>query len=91
MNRKEFAKILADKYDIAQALACDMCDAVFNTLSEELDKGEDVYIYNLGTFKQNLKKAKNVRHPITGEMMTIPERKVVSFKRAQNKREQNED
>lgn len=86
MTKKEFAKIVADKFSIAQYEALDTVDAVFETLNEVLDKyDEDVYICGFGTFKHKIRKEKQVRHPGTGEMTFVPERKVVVFERSKSK------
>lgn len=91
MNRKAFARIFADKYDITQDLAKQMCYSVFETLNEQLLQGEDVYIFNFGTFKHKTKKAKTVRHPKTGELMVIPEKTVITFVKSNNKSDDDEE
>ena len=82
MNRKEFVKIVAKKYDTTQDFAKQICAAVFDTLNEQLDNGNDVYIYGFGSFKHETRKGKQLRHPKTGELMLIPEKDVISFKRS---------
>lgn len=91
MNKKEFARKFAEKYEVTQESAREMCYAVFELLSEQLDLGEDIYIYRLGTFKHETRKEKAVRHPRSGEMMTIPEKKVIVFKRSTKYDESEED
>lgn len=91
MNRKEFAKKFAERYNTTQMLAFDMCEAVFETLGHLLDVGEDVYIYGFGTFKHEVRKPKVVRHPKSGELMTIPEKHIISFKRATSSKEQENE
>lgn len=85
MKKKEFAKGFAEKHDITQDEARNICYAVFDYLAEMLDTGEDIYIYNLGTFKHKVRKAKNVRHPKTGEMTIVPERTEITFQRTVSK------
>lgn len=81
MNRKEFIKIVAKRYDTTQDFAKQICDAVFDTLNVQLNEGKDVYIYGFGTFKHDIRKGKQLRHPKTGELMTIPDKDIVVFKR----------
>lgn len=90
MKKKEFAKGFAEKHEITQDEARNICYAVFEYLGEMLDRGEDVYIHRLGTFKHEVRKAKNVRHPKTGEMTMIPERTVITFKRTVSKFDEEE-
>lgn len=82
MNKREFVRTFAEKYDVSLDTAKELCTAVFSALKDELDKGEKVQIYNFGVFKSKTYKAKNVRHPKTGEIMTIPERTVITFKQS---------
>lgn len=93
MNRADFVKLFAKKFEIPQTMAREMCYAVFETLSEQLDEStENIHIYGLGTFKHEKRKGKVLRHPKTGELMTIPERDIITFKRAEIKpQEEGED
>lgn len=93
MNRADFIKLFAKKFEIPQTMAKEMCFAVFETLSEQLDNSnENIHIYGLGTFKHEKRKSKVLRHPKTGELMTIPERDIITFKRAELKaQDESED
>lgn len=79
MNKKEFSKIVAKKFDLSQEYSLDLVRAVFATLSEVLNEGHNVYIYGFGTFKHKVRKAKRLRHPKTGEMIEMPEKKIIAF------------
>lgn len=91
MKKKDFAKVLAKKFDIAQDYALDITEAVFETLSETLDSGEDVYFYGFGTFKHETRKSKIVRHPKTGELMEIPSKEIIVFKRTVSNKDNSSD
>lgn len=92
MNRADFIKLFAKKFEIPQTMAKEMCFAVFETLSEQLDAtNENIHIYGLGTFKHEKRKSKVLRHPKTGELMTIPERDIITFKRAEIKETEEDE
>lgn len=92
MNRADFIKLFATKFEIPQTMAKEMCFAVFETLSEQLDASdENIHIHGLGTFKHEKRKSKVLRHPKTGELMTIPERNIITFKRAETKKSELEE
>jgi integration host factor subunit alpha len=59
-------------------------DHIFETISEALEKGEDVKISGFGNFKVRQKHARKGRNPKTGEQIEISGRRVVKF-RASNK------
>jgi len=82
VNRKELIKKIAKKYEVSQEFAMQMCDAVFGTINEELNSGQDVYIYGFGHFKHKTFKGKKFRHPKTKELMIGEERTDVVFKRS---------
>ena len=52
---------------------------MFDILAELTLIKPRVYIYGLGKFEHVVHKAKRVRHPSTGEMMTMPERVSIKF------------
>ena len=91
MNRTEFARKFAAKFEISQEAAKEMCYAVFDTLGEELDKGEDIKIFNLGVFQHKTMKGKILRHPKTGELMQTQDRQVILFRRSTKKAETEEE
>lgn len=89
MNRKEFARVFARKYDITNDLAKEMCFSVFETLKEQIDNGEDIYIYGFGTLKHKIRKSKILKHPKTGEFITVPEKTIVVFSETNSKKTDN--
>jgi len=52
----------------------------FDTITEALLRGERVELRNFGIFKVKVRKPKQGRNPKTGEVVPVPERKVVVFK-----------
>ena len=56
-------------------------DIIFETMSENFIKNNNIEIRKLGTFTvKKIKKKVNARNPKTGETIIVPERKKISFK-----------
>jgi len=55
-------------------------ETVFELVKQSLEEGEDVLITGFGKFTVNEKNQRRGRNPQTGEPMTLPPRRVVTFK-----------
>jgi DNA-binding protein HU-beta len=55
-------------------------DAVLNSITEALVKGEKVDLRGFGSFQVSEKMERQGRNPRTGETMTIPARNIAVFK-----------
>lgn len=70
----------AKTYGVSIKYSESIIDSVFDLLAELIyDNKEDVQIRKFGAFKHKKFKAKVVRHPTTGELITTPEHYVVRF------------
>lgn len=87
ITRKELADILKQKTEFAATECAQFVDHIFETISEALEKGEDVKISGFGNFKVRQKHARKGRNPQTGEQMEIRARRVVTFKGSYKLRE----
>jgi nucleoid DNA-binding protein len=80
MNAKDFSRAYAERYGVPYKYAMHDCEKFWELLSKLLyEDKENITIYGVGSFKQLTKKEKKVRHPITKEIMTIPESVVIKF------------
>lgn len=80
MNRKQFSRKLAENYNITYQSSDEMCRILFEYLGKVLyEDNEDVSIIGFGAFKHKQAKAKNVRHPTTGRIITQPAHGYVKF------------
>jgi integration host factor subunit alpha len=70
-----FAENLFAKTESAQII-----DTLFELIKHSLENGEDVLISGFGKFVGREKHGRRGRNPITGEPITLPPRKVVTFK-----------
>ena len=55
-------------------------DAVLQTLSDALQRGEKLDWRGFGVFKVRESKARQARNPRTGELIAVPAKKVATFK-----------
>ena len=95
MNKTELkAKVkdnLGNKINLNFNNVSKIVDGVFDTISDELAKGNSVNIFGFGKFETYKTREHLSINPITGEKMTIPETVRVSFKSSKElKRRLNE-
>lgn len=83
MNRKELAYAVADKCHIQKKVAERIVQSVFETMTEEMVKGEKVQIVGFGTFETITHDERMGRNPKTGESVEIPESRKPKFRSAQ--------
>jgi nucleoid DNA-binding protein len=81
-NLKSLAAILAEKIGITKAAAHEGLTEVFTTIGQTAIENGVVRVFDFGTFKLNVRKARNGRNPATGESIVIPEKRSVVFKPA---------
>ncbi|MEM9810168.1 MAG: HU family DNA-binding protein [Pseudomonadota bacterium] len=71
MNKNEFIDEVASKSDMSKAQAGKAVDAVFDTITEALQNGDDVRLVGFGTFSAAKREAREGRNPRTGETIQI--------------------
>lgn len=80
MNKAELVNAIASKAQITQTEANKVLNAVLETVTETLKKEESVVLVGFGTFEVKARAARVARNLRTGEPMTIPAKKVPSFR-----------
>ncbi|MCX8049599.1 MAG: HU family DNA-binding protein [Methylohalobius sp.] len=80
MNKSELIDAIADKANLTKADAGRALDALIDTVTDALGKGDAVTLIGFGTFSVKQRQARQGRNPRTGEPMTIKAAKVPSFK-----------
>lgn len=80
MKKAEFIEAVASKSELTKQDAKKAVDALFETISTPLAKGEKIQLVGLGTFEVRERSERTGRNPQTGEEMTIPATKVPGFK-----------
>ncbi|MDX1399660.1 MAG: HU family DNA-binding protein [Oceanospirillum sp.] len=80
MNKSELIDAIAASADIPKAAAGRALDAMIETVSESLQKGDSVVLVGFGTFSVKERAARTGRNPQTGAPIEIKAAKVPSFK-----------
>lgn len=82
MNKSDLIKHIAEHHNVKLTEATRMVDAVFDTITAQLRRGEQVAISGFGTFVTKTRAARDGRNPATGMTIKIPARTSTAFKPA---------
>ena len=80
MNKSELIEAIAASADIPKAAASRALDAMIESVTDSLKKGDSVALVGFGTFTVKERAARTGRNPQTGEPINISAAKVPSFK-----------
>lgn len=80
MNKTEFVSEIAAQADVSKAVATRALDAMLDTITKALKKGDSVSFVGFGTFDRRRREARTGRNPRTGESIKIPAANVPSFR-----------
>lgn len=80
MNKTELIEAIAASADISKAAAGRALDAMVDSVSGALKKGDQVVLVGFGTFSVKERAARTGRNPQTGAEIQIAAAKVPSFK-----------
>ncbi len=80
MNKAELIESVASATGSSKAEATKAVNAVFDTITKALKKGDTVTLIGFGTFSVTKQKARKGRNPQTGETIKIKARKVPKFR-----------
>ncbi|MCE8012610.1 HU family DNA-binding protein [Halomonas sp. MCCC 1A11036] len=80
MNKSELIEAIAASADIPKAAASRALDAMVDTVTESLKKGDSVSLVGFGTFSVKERAARTGRNPQTGQPIQISAAKVPTFK-----------
>jgi DNA-binding protein HU-beta len=80
VNKSELIARVAEVTELPKKDVTRVVDAVFQTISETLQKGEKVQLVGFGNFEVRERSARKGRNPQTGEEIEIPASKVPAFK-----------
>jgi DNA-binding protein HU-beta len=87
MNKAQFIAALAPHFGNNKKEAARAVDIVFDTITRNISKGEDVMINDFGKFKKVDRPARKGRNPFTGETIQIKASKKVRFLPAKSLKE----
>ena len=80
MNKNDLISSVAGDSGLSKADATKAVDAVFDSITGALKRGDDVRLVGFGTFSVAQRKATTGRNPRTGEAIQIPASKQPKFK-----------
>jgi DNA-binding protein HU-beta len=80
VNKTELIEELARRFDGNKKAAAEALDAVLDTITREVAKGEKVSITGFGTFEKRVREARSVRNPRTGAPIRLKKTSVPKFR-----------
>src|SRR5262245_43546297 len=80
MTKKEIVKKIAEQSGISQQVALEAVQLVFDGIRESLVDEGRIELRNFGVFEVKKRRVRKARNPRTGESVSVPERRVVTFK-----------
>lgn len=80
MNKSELITQVSESAELSKKDATKAVDAVFEAISDALQKGDKVQLVGFGNFEVRERSARKGRNPQTGEEIDIPASKVPAFK-----------
>ncbi len=80
LTKADVVEAVAKAADISKKAAAAAVDAVLDTITAALSKGNKVQLTGFGTFEVRKTKKRTARNPRTGEEITVPARNVPRFK-----------
>ena len=84
MNRTELINAIAEKTGMTKVASKAAMNACFESIKEQLNKGEKVNLIGFGTFSVVERKARVARNPQTGKEVKVAAKKVAKFKPGTN-------
>ena len=79
MNKTQLIDALAARYAGNRKAAAQALDAVIDTITREVARGEKVAITGFGSFEKRVREARTVRNPRTGEKIQAKKTAVPKF------------
>lgn len=88
MKRSELIEKVSQKVDILTKKQIEtVIDMIFDCMKEALSKGEKIEIRGFANFKIKERRGRIARNPKTGEKITVPPQRAISFKMSKALRE----
>ena len=80
LTKAQIAEAIQDESGFTRKKSSELVETLLEIIKQTLANGEDVMISGFGKFCVNEKSARKGRNPATDEEMTLPARRVVTFK-----------
>ena len=82
MTQTELTRALAKAFGLPHVKSQRILRALLEHMAQALETKETVALRSFGSFRRVRRAAKKVRHPKTGEILTVPTHVVISFRPA---------
>jgi DNA-binding protein HU-beta len=80
MNKTDLISVIADKFSLTRSRAGEVIDAIFDSITKALARGDTFQLIGFGSFSVKKRAARVGRNPATGAEIKIPASKVPHFK-----------
>jgi nucleoid DNA-binding protein len=80
MTKKDIIMKISEDTGLKQIDVKEVVQRTFDIITDSLIKGKKVELRNFGIFKVKTRKGRMGRNPRTGDNVSIPDKKVVSYK-----------
>ncbi len=80
MRKRDIVLRISQDTGIKQVVVKEIVQRTFDTILESLKEGKRIELRNFGVFQIKRRKRRIGRNPKTGEVVPVPERRVVTFK-----------
>ena len=80
MNKRELVEDISDRTDISPAVVADVVDAMIDTVSRTVVRGDKVVLSGFGTFQRQARAARTARNIWTGQAVKVRARDVPYFR-----------
>jgi integration host factor subunit alpha len=87
LTKAQIVDSIQDKFGFPRKKCVELIEIMLEEIKKPLQQGEDVMISGFGKFCVNNKKERKGRNPATGDDLTLPARRVVTFKCSQGLRD----
>jgi DNA-binding protein HU-beta len=87
MNKSDLIDVIVESAGISRSIAGRTLDKILESITQALQKGEDVTLIGFGTFCVRERKARTGRNPKTGESLQISASQVAAFKAGKSLKE----
>ncbi len=79
VSKSDLVRMVAERTKLTQSKANEVVNALFDSITETLGKGEEVRIMGFGTFRVAERAARTARNPRTGEIIKVPAQRRPAF------------
>jgi nucleoid DNA-binding protein len=80
MRKRDIVLKISQDTGIKQVVVKEIVQRTFDTILDTLKEGKRIELRNFGVFQIKRRKRRIGRNPKTGEVVPVPERRVVTFK-----------